>query len=111
MLGLPGALWGRGEEVRFAVAESLLFLLLVASLLSVKGALNIPPTPAPSIYHIPKTCKKKKSCYLPFVCHASQPVSRAAPAWASQFDGCCRTVVAGVSLALPSTLHKALLVG
>lgn len=38
-----GRLGGRGEEVRSAEAGSLLFLLLVASLLSIKGPLKIPP--------------------------------------------------------------------
>lgn len=79
-----GRLGGRGEEMRSAVAESLLFLLLVASLLSVKGPLKIPLFfffffPPYLLY--PQDLQKggKKSRYLPCVRHASEPMSHAAP--------------------------------
>lgn len=102
-----GRLGGRGEEMRSAVAESLLFLLLVASLLSVKGPLKIPLfffSFSLPIYCIPKICKKgEKNHVICLVCVMLQsPWAMRPQVLAPQFGGCCRTVVTGVSLALRS---------
>lgn len=120
--GLPGALGGRGEEVRSAVAGSLLFVLLVTSLLSLTDPLKncflvwfwvgfffftLPCLPYPQDLRK----GKNQSCYLPCVCHVSQPMSHVSTVLAPQFGGCCRTVVSSVSLALSSTVHTVLFVG